>query len=92
MTQYNKMIKLLDVYKDEEKLVANPLKCIGYLNAAMCELKMKQYQGAKKNCDKALEIEDQNVKGLFRRGQVGTHCISDSNPSVPFCAFLHFAA
>ncbi|XP_065070807.1 peptidyl-prolyl cis-trans isomerase FKBP4-like [Rhopilema esculentum] len=69
LTQYNKMIKLLDVYKDDEKLVANPLKCIGHLNAAMCELKMKQYQAAKKNCDKALEIEDQNVKGFFRRGQ-----------------------
>jgi len=69
LKQYERMIKLLDVYKDEEKAKANPLKCIGHLNAAMCELKLKEYGKARKSCDKALEIESQNVKGLFRRGQ-----------------------
>ena len=64
------MVSLLDVYKEEEKAVANPLKCIGHLNAAMCQLKRKQYAEARKHCDNALEIDSRNVKGLFRRGQV----------------------
>lgn len=64
------MISLLDVYKDEEKVIANPLKCIGHLNAAMCQLKMNLCGGARKHCDKALEIDNKNIKGLFRRGQV----------------------
>ena len=70
------MSNLLDVYKEEEKVKTNPLKCIGYLNAAMCQLKLKEYAGARKSCNKALEIESQNVKGLFRRGQVGCRSLS----------------
>ena len=70
MKQYERMINLLDVYKEEEKIIANPMKCIGHLNAAMCQLKLKEYTEAKNNCNKALELESKNIKGLFRRGQV----------------------
>ena len=64
------MVKVLDVYKEEEKEKTNPVKCVAHLNAALCQLKVNLFQDAKKNCDKALEIEANNVKGLFRRGQV----------------------
>ncbi len=70
LAQYEKMVKVLDVYKEEEKEKTNPSKCVAHLNAALCQLKVNLFQDAKKNCDKALEIEANNVKGLFRRGQV----------------------
>ena len=45
------------------------LKCHCYLNLAACHLKEERYEKAI-NCAKhALEIEENNVKGLFRRGQ-----------------------
>ncbi len=68
------MLKVLDVWKEEDKIKANPVKCIAHLNAALCQLKTNQFKDAKKNCDKGLEIDANNVKGLFRRGQVGRNC------------------
>lgn len=41
------------------------------LNLALVYLKLNQCYEAKSECEKALEIDPQNVKGLFRRGQVG---------------------
>ena len=64
------MISILDVYKDEEKKQANSSKCIAYLNAAMCELKIERYRKAKEHCQKALEIDSLNVKGLYRKAMV----------------------
>ena len=70
--QYERMIKVLDVFNDEEKEKCNPKKCIAHLNAAMCNLKVLNFFNAREQCDKALKIESKNVKGLFRRGQVSS--------------------
>lgn len=41
-----------------------------YLNAALCMLKLNENREAVEQCEKALEIDPKNEKGLFRRGQV----------------------
>ncbi|XP_035207177.1 peptidyl-prolyl cis-trans isomerase FKBP4-like [Stegodyphus dumicola] len=41
----------------------------GYLNMALCFLKLENYLDAVKVCDKALELDPKNEKALFRRGQ-----------------------
>lgn len=52
---------------DENKIVAITLHCI--LNSAASKLKLKQYDSALEDCDEALEIEANNPKALYRRGQ-----------------------
>lgn len=42
----------------------------GYLNIALCLLKLENYNDAIKFCDKALKMQPNNEKALFRRGQV----------------------
>ncbi|XP_060103251.1 peptidyl-prolyl cis-trans isomerase FKBP4 [Heteronotia binoei] len=51
----------------EEK--ARSLRLAAHLNLAMCHLKLKEYAQALENCNKALELDGTNEKGLFRRGE-----------------------
>jgi tetratricopeptide (TPR) repeat protein len=39
-----------------------------HTNLAMCYIKQEKYYDAKRECDKALEIDAKSVKALFRRG------------------------
>ena len=39
-----------------------------HTNLAMCYIKQEKYYDAKRECDKALEIDPKSVKALFRRG------------------------
>jgi len=71
--QYQKIINYLQYESDlegEQKEKKNSLLLAGYLNLAACYLKIDKYQEVIQNCDKALEIEPKNAKGLFRKGQV----------------------
>ena len=56
-------------FSDDEKKRANELKLPCHLNFAACALKQKDYRVARDNCDKALAIDANNVKALFRRAQ-----------------------
>ncbi len=39
-----------------------------YLNIAACKIKQKQWKDAIENANKALDIDGNNTKALFRRG------------------------
>jgi FK506-binding protein 4/5 len=41
-----------------------------YLNQAMCCLKLNDFCATREHCQKALEMDPKNEKGLFRLGQV----------------------
>lgn len=41
-----------------------------HLNCALCLNKLNQFVDARDQCNKVLELEPTNDKGLFRRGQV----------------------
>lgn len=47
----------------------NSLLLASYLNASLCQLKLKDYFDAKNSASAALKIDPKNVKALFRRGQ-----------------------
>lgn len=71
--RYKKIIDLfnyLDGIKDEEKKAkAKEIKKLCELNSAACNLKLKEFSDAQKNCDNVLKEEASNVKALFRRAQ-----------------------
>eukprot|EP01027_Heterolobosea_sp_BB2_P020451 GEZU01029177.1.p1 GENE.GEZU01029177.1~~GEZU01029177.1.p1 ORF type:complete len:315 (-),score=151.96 GEZU01029177.1:99-1043(-) len=52
--------------EEGKKLKEGNLVCL--LNAAMCHLKLKEYKNAIESCTKALKIDPNSVKALYRRG------------------------
>ncbi|XP_059021902.1 sperm-associated antigen 1 isoform X1 [Mustela lutreola] len=59
-------------YKDalskySECLKINNKECAIYTNRALCYLKLCQFEEAKQDCDRALQIDDGNVKACYRR-------------------------
>ena len=77
--QYNKSLKYLDSMGSDSdipdvlKSDTSKLKCQCYLNLAACHLIQEKWEEAVTMCDKALELESNNVKGLYRRGQAYLH-------------------
>ncbi|NXS90742.1 FKBP4 isomerase, partial [Jacana jacana] len=70
--QYKKIVSWLEHesgLSDEEDIKAKSLRLAAHLNLAMCHLKLKEYSQALENCNKALELDSNNEKGLFRRGE-----------------------
>ena len=58
--------------KGEDREKANKVKLPCYLNVAACKLRLSDWESVKENCSKALEIDPQNTKALFRRGVART--------------------
>ncbi|XP_025935743.1 peptidyl-prolyl cis-trans isomerase FKBP4 isoform X4 [Apteryx rowi] len=70
--QYKKIVSWLEHesgVSDENDTKAKSLRLAAHLNLAMCHLKLKEYSQALENCNKALELDSSNEKGLFRRGE-----------------------
>jgi len=55
------------------KQIASDLLLSSYLNLSACALNTQQYKDTIKYATKALEIEPNNTKGLFRRGKANLH-------------------
>lgn len=72
LERYKKVIDMfgyIDSFQEDNKTKAKELKKLCELNRAACQLKIKDYSGAKTSCNNALKEESQNVKALFRRAQ-----------------------
>ncbi|XP_011867411.1 PREDICTED: FK506-binding protein 59 isoform X2 [Vollenhovia emeryi] len=68
---YQKVFKYLNAsdFTDDLKKERDSLMLAGHLNLALCYLKTNDNLSAKEQCAKALELDPQNEKALFRRGQ-----------------------
>ena len=58
--------KFFDLSAEDETEVKN-IKVTLFLNIASCYLKMENWDQTLRNCNDALEIDTNNIKGLFRR-------------------------
>ncbi|KAK7260655.1 hypothetical protein RIF29_26887 [Crotalaria pallida] len=58
---------------EDEKKQAKALKVACNLNNAASKLKLKEYKEAEKLCTKVLDLENTNVKALYRRAQAYIH-------------------
>ncbi|GMI70034.1 hypothetical protein like AT5G48570 [Hibiscus trionum] len=70
--RYEKAFRFIEYdssFSDKEKQEAKLLKVTCNLNNAACKLKLKDYKKAKKLCTEVLELDDRNVKALYRRAQ-----------------------
>ncbi|KAM8971857.1 peptidyl-prolyl cis-trans isomerase FKBP4 [Pelodytes ibericus] len=70
--QYKKIILWLEHesgLQEEESAKAKSLLLAAALNLAACQLKLGEHRGALEHCNKALEMDPNNEKGLFRRGE-----------------------
>lgn len=73
VVQYKKIKDLLDYREDSKKAELdekwNSLKLAANLNLALCYIKVKNFEEATKCCDAAIEIDSNNEKAFFRRGE-----------------------
>jgi tetratricopeptide (TPR) repeat protein len=72
ITKYTKAQFFLEQYgtdfeSDEQRATYDQLKATLALNLAASNLKLEQYEKVKLHCTNALELEPNNVKGLYRR-------------------------
>ncbi|XP_014441158.1 peptidyl-prolyl cis-trans isomerase FKBP4 [Tupaia chinensis] len=72
LLQYKKIVSWLEYessFSSEEEQKAQALRLASHLNLAMCHRKLQNFSAAIESCNKALELDSNNEKGLFRRGE-----------------------
>ncbi|KAK1365961.1 peptidyl-prolyl cis-trans isomerase FKBP65 [Heracleum sosnowskyi] len=70
--KYEKASKYVEYdhsFSADEKCQANALQISCHLNNAACKLKLGEYVEASRLCTKVLDLDESNVKALFRRSQ-----------------------
>lgn len=70
--QYKRIVSWLESESSltgEDEVKAKALRLAAHLNLAMCFLKVNEANLALENCDKALELDTNNEKALFRRAE-----------------------
>jgi len=61
--------------EEKKEIKATQVSC--HSNTALCKLKLKEFGDCIESCNKALEIEADHVKSIFRRGQA--HAYNHAN-------------
>ncbi|XP_019369315.1 PREDICTED: peptidyl-prolyl cis-trans isomerase FKBP5 [Gavialis gangeticus] len=70
--QYGKIVSWLEMeygLSERESKASESFLLAAFLNLAMCYLKLREYTKAVECCDKALGLDQDNEKGLYRRGE-----------------------
>nr|XP_021136781.1 peptidyl-prolyl cis-trans isomerase FKBP5 isoform X2 [Columba livia] len=70
--QYGKIVSWLEMeygLSEKESKASDSFLLAAFLNLAMCYLKLREYAKAVECCDKALGLDQDNEKGLYRRGE-----------------------
>ncbi|NXQ81187.1 FKBP5 isomerase, partial [Nyctibius grandis] len=70
--QYGKIVSWLEMeygLSEKEAKASDSFLLAAFLNLAMCYLKLREYAKAVECCDKALGLDQDNEKGLYRRGE-----------------------
>ena len=70
---YNRAFGVVEgthIHKDEDKEACKDIRIVLHLNMALCHLKLDNGLEARGECNKVLELDEENIKALFRRGQV----------------------
>lgn len=67
---YDRILTFVKINKnDSDYQVGLPYKIAANANAALCFLKLTDYQNAKLRCEKVIKLDQNHVKGHFRLGE-----------------------
>jgi len=91
LKMYKKAIEYLEFdsgFVDDGEKERKALLVSNHLNCALCHNKLGEYTEAKEQCNKVLELEPTNEKGLFRRGQANLGLGEPEIAKVDFEAVL----
>ncbi|XP_061112952.1 peptidyl-prolyl cis-trans isomerase FKBP5 [Conger conger] len=70
--QYQRIVTLLEMecgLKPEQQQSVHDLLLVAELNLALCHLRLREYSQAVENCNKVMELDGENEKALYRRGE-----------------------
>lgn len=70
--QYQQIVNWLEMEcgtKEEQQQVIQSLMLVAHLNLALCYLRLHEYSQTVENCNKVMELDSDNEKALYRRGE-----------------------